>query len=409
MILPLKEELYRLIEGEGRIPFAQFMNLVLYWPKGGYYRGTSPVGSGGDYYTAPSAHPSFGALIVLQLQQMWRLLDRPNPFWVVEVGGGNGLLCHDVMVFSRNLLEEFQDSIRYVCLDIGSDVGVEAKISSDGGPWIQRIVSANLPMTSVVGCVISNELVDSFPVHRVRVCDGKLLEVYVTLKDGLIKEELDVPSSEELEARLEFLGIQLTEGHSAEINLIAESWLNEVSMLLERGYLITIDYGSMAEDHYSKPLGTLTTFYRHTQTDNPYVHLGNQDITAQVDFSALSCLGNSLGLDSLTCMTQERFLVNLGMGGFISKLNVLDLKQQERDANRMGMMELVRPGGMGEFKVLIQGKNVIDSSLWCLNPSNELRDILRELTPPLLGPLHTPLLAARYPYMGVDIEHNLLD
>ena len=108
MALSVRREIHRRIKDEGRITFAQFMEMALYWPNGGYYSVSSPTGPRGDFYTAPGAHPSFGALLSVQLYQMWLLLDQPRPFWVVEAGAGNGLLCHDSVSFARHLPEDFR-------------------------------------------------------------------------------------------------------------------------------------------------------------------------------------------------------------------------------------------------------------------------------------------------------------
>ena len=70
----------------------------------------------------------------------------------------------------------------------------------------------------------------------------------------------------------------------------------------------------------------------------------------------------------------------------------------------MGMMDLIRLGGMGEFKVLVQGKNAPDTSLWGVEASTELEGLLQELPVPLLTSLHMPLLQGRYPHAAVDFE-----
>lgn len=393
MSRPLQEELIHRLRTKGKITFAEFMDLALYWPKGGYYRGPSPTGASGDFYTAPGAHPAFGALLCLQLYQMWRLLDRPHPFWVVEVGAGSGQLSSDVVNFAPALPGNFHRSLRYLPLDLSPDAGDAS---------VQPIVTDGLPLTGVVGCILSNELLDAFPVHIVEKRDGRLLEVYITLRDGSLVEELDEPSTRDLRERLEDLGVELAEGQRAEINLAMTSWLCDAAQALKRGYLLTIDYGGEAAELYSHQRfrGTLTTFHRHTQTDNPFVRVGQQDITAQVDFTTLMGHGEGYGLTNLAYLTQGQFLTNLSLRRWISQLPALGLGQQQRDSNRMGMLQLIRPGGMGDFKVLIQGKNVPDESLWCIEPSEELVDLVHELELPLLSDRHVPLLEGRYPFYG---------
>ena len=148
----------------------------------------------------------------------------------------------------------------------------------------------------------------------------------------------------------------------------------------------------------------MTTFYRHTQTDNPYIRLGEQDITAQVDFSALMRLGEELGLTTQGYVTQGQFLANLGVRRWMASLPSLGLDQQKRDANRMGMLDLVRPGGMGDFKVLVQGKSVPDKPLWGVQAAAELEKLLQGLPVPLLTAMHMPLLQGRYPHSAVNVK-----
>ena len=93
MINGAQSEIYRLIRNEGAITFARFMDIALYCPDDGYYRYSNPVGPKGDFYTAPGAHPAFGALLAIQIYQMWSLMGKPDPFWIIEVGAGSGLLC----------------------------------------------------------------------------------------------------------------------------------------------------------------------------------------------------------------------------------------------------------------------------------------------------------------------------
>ena len=344
----------------------------------------------------------------------WKI---PNPFWVVEAGAGSGLLCRDVVRFAHSLPNDFHRSIQYLCLDPSLVTGLKESGNGGGDPnpltcptggdgtRIQPLATNGLPLAGVVGCIVSNELLDAFPVHLVEMRDGRILEVYVTLRDGVVVEEMDEPSTPALRRRLDSLGIELAEGQRAEINLAMASWLSEAAQALKKGFVVTIDYGREAAELYSHERfrGTLTTFYRHMQTDNPYVRVGRQDMTSQVDFTTLKRLGEGYGLTNLGYLTQGRFLSNLGLRRWIARLPALGLTQPQRDANRMGMLQLIRPGGMGDFKVLVQGKDAPDAQLWGLEPSIELEKLSKCLNPPLLTDRHMPLLQGRYPFYGTDV------
>ena len=101
--MDVESEIWRRIREQGRITFAEFMELALFWPNGGYYSNPDNIGPKGDFYTSPSAHPAFGALVCVQVFQMWQLLDCPPTFWLVEMGAGGGLLCHDLVEYSAYL------------------------------------------------------------------------------------------------------------------------------------------------------------------------------------------------------------------------------------------------------------------------------------------------------------------
>ena len=202
-----------------------------------------------------------------------------------------------------------------------------------------------------------------------------------------------------LAARLAELGITLAEGQTAELNLALDDWAREIAAALESGFVLTIDYGRTAEELYSaelRPRGTLTTFYRHTQTDSPLRHVGRQDITAQVDFTSVVAAGRRAGLVPLGYTTQGRFLRNLDLDRLRRRVTSAPLPVAQGVANRAGLAALARPGGLGDFKVLVQGRNLPPSAgelpnLWGLAPSPETRRLVEALPPPLLSPSHISL------------------
>ena len=397
-------EIRRRVQDLGKITFAEYMELALFWPNGGYYTNPDNVGPAGDFYTAPSAHPALGALLCIQAYQLWQLLGQPRTFWVVEMGAGSGILCHDVVAYSSNLPLAFHSSLRYLCIDRLTSAGIEQHLPLDTGHKVDRLVGQGVPLKGIEGLFLSNELMDSFPVHRVTVRGGELREVYVTLDGGDLVEVADSPSTPELQDRLTSLGITLPEGFQAEINLATGPWLDEVSAALKRGVLLTIDYGHPAEELYSasRSRGTVTCFYNHSQTNDLYQRIGDQDITAQVDFTSLVYEGRAHGLEPLRLVSQSRFLHSLGLQSFIKQLSGMGLSQPTVQANRMGMLDIAGPGGLGDFKVLAQGKGVDTHELWGFSPSPGIGPLLSSLPAPLLTPYHTPLMRGQYPHAAPD-------
>ena len=136
----------RRIQEDGRITIAEFMEIALYWPHGGYYTGREPVGAQGDYYTSPAVHPSFGALLAVQLFQMWLSMGRPSPFTLLELGAGNGLLCRDICSYAAGLPDGFAAALSYICSDRRTVSPIES-----GTPGTSRVLADGLPFKGLTG------------------------------------------------------------------------------------------------------------------------------------------------------------------------------------------------------------------------------------------------------------------
>jgi len=381
------------IRREGPIPFARFMALALYGPAG-YY--TRPREGEGDYYTSPAVHPAFGALLAVQAHQMWDLLGRPRPFWLVEVGGGNGLLAEALLEWTGEALPDLAEAMRYVVVDL----------APARGPW-ETVQALGLPLRGLVGCVLANEVLDAFPVHRYRVEGGQVREVYVALEGDRPVERLGEPSTPDLPRALEEAGVPLREGQEGEVCLALGPWLADLARALERGFALLVDYGGSAEEVHGRPGGTLRCFYRHTVHGDPYRHIGAQDITASVDFSAVARLAERAGLEVLGYTAQGLFLRRLGWDTLVQALEALPLDPPAYTAHRMALQDLVRPDGLGAFRVLALGKGVGRPLLWGFDPHAPARRWLEgrpRLPVPPLTPRHLPLARLRYPeaFRGFD-------
>ncbi len=355
------------IRRKGPISFAEFMDLALYHPRHGYYNsGREILGPDGDYYTSPGVHPVFGKLLARQLNQMWEVLDRPSPFFLIEMGAGNGLLCADLLGHLRDFYPDFFENLRYFLEDQSPVMRDKQKALLAGFlPRVGWTVGEDLLVGGKrhIGCVLSNELIDAFPVHIVQQSGGELQEVFVTLQGDSFAETLRAPSSPVLAEYLHLYGAPLEDGQRAEINLPALAWLEKANRVLERGFILTIDYGFEAEVLYapSRRNGTLLAYFRHDTSPNPYRRLGFQDLTSHVNFSALIRRGEELGLKKIGFTDQYKFLLALGllqeMEDFERKSALYSAAQFLKD--KLAMKHFLIPGGIGTiFKVLVQGKDV---------------------------------------------------
>jgi SAM-dependent MidA family methyltransferase len=370
----LVEIILKRIRARGPIPFAEFMDLVLYHPREGYYNSPrEKIGPEGDFYTSPNIHPVFGHLIARQLEQMWDILGHPSPFNIVEMGAGKGLLCFDILGYCRDHLPRFYEDVLYIlseksALHEEKQRGLLAGFFAQGkARWVspEGLFSNE---KSYTGCFLSNELIDSFPVHLVHQEGGQIHEIYVVDQDNSLAEILGPPSTPLLEAYLKMYGSPFQEGQRGEVNLQALEWVEGVSRNLRRGFVLTIDYGYEARElyHPGRRLGTLLCYFRHTTSPNPYRRVGYQDITSHVNFTALVRKGETVGLQKAGYTEQYKFLAALGL--------LADLESLERSSSqypaaaflrkKLAMKNFLVPTGMGTlFKVLAQSKALGDIRL----------------------------------------------
>ncbi|MBV5341450.1 MAG: SAM-dependent methyltransferase [Deltaproteobacteria bacterium] len=370
---PLNDIIASRIARQGRITFADFMAACLYEPGLGYY--TSPgrkVGAEGDFYTSITVHASYGRVVAREIAQMWRNMGSPAGFTLVECGAGNGRLACDIMDFLAEREPVMHQSLRLVLVEqepsLESAQREMLAVHIDSLSWLSPDEFASGSFT-FSGCLYSNELIDALPTHRVVMTSDGLKEVYVTCTNGEYAEEAGEPSTPELEAYLKRVAVELHPGQQAEVNLNAPKWLASAARALQRGFILTIDYGYTAHELYTplRKLGTLLCYYRHQTEENPYLRLGLQDITSHVDFTTLMEYGEELGLQNAWFGEQYRFLMSAGIIEELEDLERSDVSDEEKLRLRLTLKKLIVPqGGMGDtFRVLIQSKRVTAPRLLC--------------------------------------------
>ena len=365
---PLVEELRARIAADGPMTFREFMLAALYHPTYGYY--TTSAGSmsrGGDYVTSPEVHPVFGALVAKQICQLWNVMSRPERFDVVEYGAGSGLLARDLLRWAHAHEPEFAAALRYRIVEISPSLrDVQRRtLACDVPP--DEVAWLDAPPSRVTGCVLSNELIDAFPVHRVVRTGDELSEVYVAVDAvGRFVDEPRSLSDAAIARYFDDLGLLPGEGCYAEVNLDAAQWVSDVATSIDRGCVLTLDYGYEAADLYApwRRDGTLLCFYRQSASSDPYQRIGKQDMTASVDFTTLRRAGEAAGLSTIAMTDQSSFLVRLGIGnGIASVAQERPGEMEEYFARRKVVMDLIDPARLGRIKVLLQGKGVPDSPL----------------------------------------------
>ena len=211
------------------------------------------------------------------------------------------------------------------------------------------------------GVVIANEVLDALPTHRVIGRDGALRELMVGSVDGAFVDVESDPSTPALAARLSAQGISLGDGQRAEVCLALEPWLAAAAAGLERGVLLLIDYGYPAAELYDpvrRRDGTLRAYLRQRVHDDPYRHVGRQDLTAHVDVTAVERAAVAAGLSHLGTTTQAEFLVGLGAQDLLQAIQSDPATTLEDYlAVRSAVMRLLDPGAMGRFRVMGFGRD----------------------------------------------------
>jgi SAM-dependent MidA family methyltransferase len=351
------------IRASGPMRFDRFMELALYSPGLGYYAkmsGPSPVGRNGDFFTSVSVGPLFGGLLARQFFQMWQLLGKPSPFWIIEQGAHDGQLARDILEWCRAETPEFLEVIQYGVVDTsgGSSFRQKNGVSAELAPymtWFENLDS--IAEMKPTGVFLSNELVDAFPVRAIIYRSNQWKESFVGLdeKNALVWTEGPI-DDEELRDEILARSIPEAEGYSTEINLKALDWMEGVARIFERGYVLTIDYGYPSSIYYSdfRSGGTLCAYVKHKAVDGVLDEPGMRDLTAHVDFTALIRAGEKEGLATLGLVDQQRFLMGVAHDE-LSGSKERTVKLQE---NLRGWNTLTHPEHLGAtFYALVQAKN----------------------------------------------------
>ncbi|NDY42155.1 SAM-dependent methyltransferase, partial [Dissulfurirhabdus thermomarina] len=306
--------------------------------------------------TSPHVHPLFGALCARQLLDFRSRLGG-GPFRVVEQGAGAGYLAADILGYLER--KAALDGVTYVVVEPFEHLkALQAERLERYGDRV-RWVGAAAELSPAPGCVLTNELLDAFPVHLVvREADG-FREVYVDWEGGAFREVTGPPSSPELAAEVAALPADLPPGYRTEINLEARRWLREAAGGLDRGFVLTVDYGFTRREylHPARSGGTLLAYGGHRAFADVLQDPGTRDITAHVNFTDLARWGRRFGLQPLGYAPQWSFLASLDVEAALRDLDGGPPPPFSPQAAAVKMLLL--PQGMGDsHKVFVQGKAV---------------------------------------------------
>ncbi len=382
----LRSKIEQEIRERGPIPFSRYMELCLYDPEFGYYsRGAEQFGKAGDFYTSSDVHSVFGRLLARQFEEMWRVLGSPEQIEIVELGPGRGLFAQDALGWSEKKFPDFFRALRYVLVERSPALrgriettlrrhleSEKAVVCNHRYPAIGKIGKGT---TSVVpprttdgralapeGCTVifANEFFDALPVEILST-KGSLR---IDSRDNRFVEIWAPAAGEELEF-LDRYSVHPESNERVEAPLAAHQYMQRVAASLRRGFLIAIDYGYAREVQLAgRHRGTLKAIRQHSMSANPYEAPGEQDITADVNFTALAAGAQSHGMYTHRLITQSQFLMGIGEANQFADAFEDCRLPQERAKVALQLKHLVTPAGMGEsFHVLVANKGIEDEKV----------------------------------------------
>ena len=351
----LREKIEQEIREQGPIPFSRYMELCLYDPELGYYsRNAAQFGKAGDFYTSSDVHAVFGRLLARQFDEMWRVLESPEHITLRELGPGRGLFAQDVLDWSEKKFPDFFGALRYVLEERSPALRQRIEVTLSRHLESGKAVLQSSGNLSAPTIIFANEFFDALPVE-VMSSEGSLR---IGSQNGRFVETWAPPSAEELEF-LDLYSIHPETGERVEVPLQSQAYMAAAAGL-ERGFVIVIDYGYAREEQLAgRHRGTLKAIRQHSVSDNPYEAPGEQDITADVNFTALAAAAEAQGMQAQRLITQSQFLLGIGEANEFADAFEDCRLPQERAKVALQLKHLVTPAGMGEsFHVLITSKGV---------------------------------------------------
>jgi SAM-dependent MidA family methyltransferase len=285
------------------------------------------------------------------------------------MGAGNGNLALAIINYILNHYPNFASNVEYIIIEKSLTLKLkQQQLLLDNFPNSILIKWENwdsIPDNSITGCFFSNELIDAMPVNLIRYSQQKLQEIYITENSHKLCTKSDSLSHKNISNYFDVIDIDFSadiypDNYQTEVNLQSIDWLHQVFTKLKQGYLLTVDYGYTAKKYYhpQRSQGTLKCYYQHRHHDNPYVNIGSQDMTSHVNFTALEKYGELLGLSSLGYTKQALFLMGLGLGDRLNELSNGKMSLTVILQRRQELHSLINPEGLGNFGVLLQGKNI---------------------------------------------------
>ncbi|UTR14448.1 SAM-dependent methyltransferase [Salipaludibacillus sp. LMS25] len=344
----------RLLEyGEPPWDFADYMQVALYDPDVGYYMQPKvKLGYKGDFYTSNHVHSVFAETLIHYFMTVIKK-HHLSPY-ICEWGAGEGQFANHALSFLEKNYPDFYEETTYIILETS--------------PYHRKIIEKNLQahkskvilfssfaeltkaIVSFDGVVFSNELIDAFPVHRVKMTTNGLQEIKVNLEDNQLMEVNVRCENEDIINWLDIYGPKLPEGYCTEVNLALKDWMSKLRSWLNKGLLVTIDYGYKNEElvQPQRKEGSIRGYKNHTLVTNPLRYPGEMDLTTHVAWDAFNQLAEGLGFSTIYHGFQEQFLLKAGILTFLDASAHMTPFSDQFKKNQ-AIQSLLHPSGISAF------------------------------------------------------------
>ncbi|MEM7729038.1 MAG: SAM-dependent methyltransferase [Pseudomonadota bacterium] len=306
----LERRIHQRIRETGPISVAEYMTLCLLDPVNGYYPTRDPLGSEGDFVTAPEISQMFGECLGLWVVQSWADLGRPSRFNLVELGPGRGVMMAD-MLKAVALEPDCMAAARVSLVEASAALqAVQARTLGPSGAqvgWTDTIQAVDDAPTLVVG----NEFLDCLPIRQFVRAQGGWSERRIGSSDGRLRFETDGrAAADSVTASFPGTHPDPVDGDLLEVCPSAAQLTDHLSERFSArpGRALFIDYGP-AQTEFGD---TLQAVKRHEKV-GVFSAPGDTDLTARVDFAGLAAMATEAGLATHGPISQRMLLSQLGI------------------------------------------------------------------------------------------------
>jgi SAM-dependent MidA family methyltransferase len=355
------------------ITYSEYMTTVLYDEEKGYYMTMKEkVGKEGDFYTNSNIHSIFSKIFAKMFIDI--VSKEEIAVTICEIGAGTGRFAEGVIQEIKNNYPEYYSQLTYIIIESSPyHRELQREVITEMNKIVQyeslQVAKKYLP--NFDGIIYSNELFDAFPVHVVERNDNQLYEICITLEEDTLQEVKVKCENGEIEQWLKSYYGTLKNGQRLEVPLAMEHFTAELSQWVDKGVIVTVDYGYTKEQWAMQEhvQGSLRGYKNHQMISNPLSYPGEMDLTTHIHFDALINSGNEKGLNKVLFLRQDRFLLQAGILSFLQETTDRNPFSNINKQNR-AIRQFITAGDISSaFSVLVQEKRMNNVENW---------DVIRE-------------------------------